>query len=261
MLAYKSTPPPAEYVILLKDLTYFCSCALRENKGLPCRHYFAVMQGDGRFLFHPSLTHTRWYKESRQLDPNLRTDLTKVSFVIAHTYAAEATRSVHVGHLPSSAFLDNMGLIFQPQPIIQKAVDETKVLGPKVIVAVKSLVNRVKKIAGGCRILENLYAGIRQVEEEAKNPGSTAASILQNRSLDEIQDGTRKKRGRPSGTQREKAYSKKMKSKARESICGKSGMGVVATTKEDKVAKSKVATKLSKVKKEGLKDGNSEEDD
>ncbi|KAF9933786.1 hypothetical protein FBU30_004384 [Linnemannia zychae] len=166
----------------------------------------------------------------RQLDPKLRTDLAKTTFVIAHTYVAEATRDAQVGHAPSAAFFDNMGLIFQPQPIIQKTIDETKVLGPKVIVAVNSLVNRVKKINGGLQILENLYTGIRLVEEEAKKPGSTAASVLRNHSLDEIQDGTKKKRRRPAGTQLERVCNKKKK------------------------PKFKATTKALKCKKERLKD-------
>jgi len=81
-----------------------------------------------------------------------------------------------------------MRLIFQPQPVIQKEVDKTKVLGSKVVDQLKSLVKRAKTINGGDQVLESLGNNMRRVDEKTRDPNSSTAKIFKNRTLDDIQD-------------------------------------------------------------------------
>jgi len=55
-----------QYVILLEDGSFLCTCLLLQNTGIVCRHFFHLMVEDKRCKYHISLIPKRWYKETQQ---------------------------------------------------------------------------------------------------------------------------------------------------------------------------------------------------
>jgi len=55
-----------QYVVLLHDGSYICTCLLLQNSGFVCRHFFHLMQVDYRFKYHLKLIPNRWHTESTQ---------------------------------------------------------------------------------------------------------------------------------------------------------------------------------------------------
>jgi len=62
----KSTAGCSEYVVLFLDSSYFCTCAMLQNKGIVCRHFFWMVQEDGRFKYHIRFVLRRWFQEAMQ---------------------------------------------------------------------------------------------------------------------------------------------------------------------------------------------------
>ncbi len=68
-VAYISSNRP-QYVVLLRDGSYLCTCLLLQNCGIVCRHFFRLMM-DGKCKYHIALVRRRWYKEVLQDDSDL----------------------------------------------------------------------------------------------------------------------------------------------------------------------------------------------
>lgn len=64
-----------EYVILLSDSSYFCTCLALQNRGLVCRHFFHLMKEDELFKYSIRFTPLRWFTESHQDDKSLETSI------------------------------------------------------------------------------------------------------------------------------------------------------------------------------------------
>src|ERR1044072_3877457 len=58
----KSEP---QYVILLDDSSYLCTCLWLINRGIVCRHFFRVMSYSVNAKFHISLIPQRWYNNNK----------------------------------------------------------------------------------------------------------------------------------------------------------------------------------------------------
>ena len=56
----------AQYVLLLKDGGYLCTCLLLQNMGTVCRHFFFMMRKDPAFKYHIQLVRARWLQEQWQ---------------------------------------------------------------------------------------------------------------------------------------------------------------------------------------------------
>lgn len=53
-----------EYVVVLKNHTFFCTCLLLQNAGLACRHFFCVLQEfEDDHKYHIGWLAKRWFKE------------------------------------------------------------------------------------------------------------------------------------------------------------------------------------------------------
>ena len=58
-------PTHFQFVILLKDGSHFCTCNLLISYGIPCRHFFKVIQKSPNCRFHITLINQRWYNEEK----------------------------------------------------------------------------------------------------------------------------------------------------------------------------------------------------
>jgi hypothetical protein len=137
-----TTEPITEYVVLFSDYSYFCTCALLQNKGIVCRHFLWMLQERPEFVYHPALIPTRWYREDLQLDSDIRRRVQQERFVQADTHGGNV--SVNTTQ-PSETFMNPLRQIYQAQPVIPpKQLEKTlkkrrsKIMG-KVKKAVESM--------------------------------------------------------------------------------------------------------------------------
>ncbi|KAG0048835.1 hypothetical protein BGZ83_006275 [Gryganskiella cystojenkinii] len=142
--------PLAEYVILFEDGTYFCSCARLQGKGFVCRHFFHLMQDDGRFQYKIDLIPARWHREEAQktteaTDPLLpqpsipASTSTAASDAVVDPAGADTSQSQSaVGHDATSGF-------YAPEPIVTPTRREKikKSRYAKLVGAAKTLVDDV----------------------------------------------------------------------------------------------------------------------
>ena len=135
----------SEFIILLKDSSYFCTCVLLQNKGIVCRHFFYLMQEDGRFMYHIRLVPRRWYTEDKQQDKNVDEDIKKEEFASAFTVRAFASKDVDVGKIPEDMYMGDMHKIYPPQPIIRPTTNQrtTKRRYAEAIGAFKRLAEKI----------------------------------------------------------------------------------------------------------------------
>jgi hypothetical protein len=63
-----------QYVVLLKDRSFLCSCLMLQNAGIVCRHAFLLMRQNPMFRYHISMIPRRWFREMYQglTDKDLR---------------------------------------------------------------------------------------------------------------------------------------------------------------------------------------------
>lgn len=47
------------HIIILADMRYLCDCGMSMNVGIPCRHYFRVLQTVRDLPFHIGLVRSR----------------------------------------------------------------------------------------------------------------------------------------------------------------------------------------------------------
>ncbi|KAK3821048.1 MAG: hypothetical protein J3Q66DRAFT_326076 [Benniella sp.] len=63
-----------QYVVLLKDRSFLCSCLMLQNAGIVCRHAFLLIRQNPMFRYHISMIPRRWFREMYQglTDKDLR---------------------------------------------------------------------------------------------------------------------------------------------------------------------------------------------
>ncbi|KAG0195362.1 hypothetical protein BGX28_001573, partial [Mortierella sp. GBA30] len=116
----KSKPTVAEFVILFKDKSYFCTCVLLQNKGLVCSHIFWMMQEDARFGYHLRLIPRRWFKEEYQQDRVTDNKIRKQLFVFATPSRVQGLAKENSSNnaAPFDSYMDTLQQIYPPQPVI-----------------------------------------------------------------------------------------------------------------------------------------------
>jgi hypothetical protein len=116
-VAFLLAPDHPQYVILLRDGSYLCTCLLLQNSGIVCRHFFHLMQVDKKCKYHISLVRRRWYKELAQDDPN--TDVREEPFLFARTQH-QALDSTDTMSVPDIYMADILGL-FPSLPAVSES--------------------------------------------------------------------------------------------------------------------------------------------
>jgi hypothetical protein len=100
-----------QYVVLLLDGSYICTCLLLQNSGIVCRHFFHLMQVDSRFKYHIKLIPSRWYKESVQDDPDY--DACNEPFVLALAQNVDGTETTDI---PTDTYMSDILSAFPLTP-------------------------------------------------------------------------------------------------------------------------------------------------
>ena len=79
-----------EYVVVFKNSQeYFCTCLLRQNAGIVCKHFFCALQDrNTRHKYHISWISKRWFKEKFRLlsDADFYEGLRKLPYLGAGDY-------------------------------------------------------------------------------------------------------------------------------------------------------------------------------
>jgi len=84
------------HVMLLADMRYVCDCGMSMNVGIPCRHYFRVLQAVRELPFHIALIRSRWYQ-----DPDL--DISQIEPILLNSTIPDRNRDqITVSDLPAS---------------------------------------------------------------------------------------------------------------------------------------------------------------
>jgi hypothetical protein len=85
--AYASSAPTQHLVrVGLQAGVHMCSCLELAHRGLPCRHYFAVLLHDQSIQFDVDVIHPRWFtRPTRRLTPPPCCDDTPKLYSPAHT--------------------------------------------------------------------------------------------------------------------------------------------------------------------------------
>lgn len=55
-----------QYVVLMKDRGFICTCLSLQNVGIVCRHVFLLLRQNLEFKYHISLIPRRWFHEKHQ---------------------------------------------------------------------------------------------------------------------------------------------------------------------------------------------------
>lgn len=112
----KTAPREAsEFVILFEDHSYFCTCALLQNMGIVCRHFFWMMQESGDFRYHIRLIPKRWFEEEMQENKQIDDKIAKETYKFAGT---KKVWSSITNDQPSNEYMGNMQEFYPPQPVI-----------------------------------------------------------------------------------------------------------------------------------------------
>lgn len=184
--------PPSEYVILLRNRGYYCTCSLQENSGYPCKHFFFMMKMDGRFMFHPALVMKRWFLVKHQIDPRLRMTLQNTVFIRANTKDARGVgaRRKATPVYPRSSFLDRSA-VFAPAAVPsapRKTAANTKRYDTKILKAAKdfrlavgssnmdSSVERAVNLL--CDTISDVAGGIKLVNSPLNNSTRISARSI-----------------------------------------------------------------------------------
>jgi hypothetical protein len=70
---FELPPKRPNYVVLLQDNCYLCTCRLQQSKGIVCGHFFRVMRSFPVAKYHISLIAKRWFLEVIQDKEDLKT--------------------------------------------------------------------------------------------------------------------------------------------------------------------------------------------
>lgn len=103
-----------QYVVLLKDSSYVCTCLLLQNNGIVCRHFFHCMQADPRFKYHLKLIPRRWHTELEQ--DNVSLDVSTKSFVQAFIHTPDSGGDV--ADIPGDSYMNDVLDAFPMSPTI-----------------------------------------------------------------------------------------------------------------------------------------------
>lgn len=112
-----------EYVVVFKDNdAYFCTCLLRQNSGIVCRHYFCALQDrNTKHKYHVSWISKRWFQKQYRLlsDADFAEGLRRLSFLGAGNYDQDDKKKGTTKKLPILA--GSMTGIFNLQRTIVEA--------------------------------------------------------------------------------------------------------------------------------------------
>ncbi|KAF9367128.1 hypothetical protein BGX21_007792, partial [Mortierella sp. AD011] len=101
-----------EFVVLFQDKGYFCTCLLLQNKGVVCRHFFALMKDDTRFQYHLRLVPLRWYTEEHQDEDDIVERVRALELVPAQRYIEDRG----VGRRPPMSYPNQLNDFVAAQP-------------------------------------------------------------------------------------------------------------------------------------------------
>lgn len=107
-------PDRREYVIVLINFGYFCSCLLQQNTGVVCRHFFCLMEGEETCKYHISAVRTRWFKEEYQEDRDLDKTLSEVPFVVACCHSPSGNQK------PNKTFMNEIRTMVSEESAIPR---------------------------------------------------------------------------------------------------------------------------------------------
>ncbi|KAF9084865.1 hypothetical protein BGX27_003689, partial [Mortierella sp. AM989] len=160
-----------EYVVILTDNSYFCTCLLLQNLGIVCRHFFCAMQGDSRCKYHISLVLKRWFKEELQDRMHLKTVTSSETFQVAspHRNSISSTRK----H-PDNTYMENVHTLFSSEssiPPTNKRLNQRKrrthndaatveelASLPSLELEIKSLDNKIQRLENRLQQITKLSA-------------------------------------------------------------------------------------------------------
>ncbi|CAO3569834.1 unnamed protein product [Mortierella alpina] len=105
-----------EYVILLADHSYFCSCLLLQNSGLVCKHFFYLMQEYESCKFHLKLVRTRWFQDEALAVDNIDKFMGKQAFLVANCHNVD----LQPEQRPSVSYLEDVRRMISEESAIPK---------------------------------------------------------------------------------------------------------------------------------------------
>src|SRR6185436_15332527 len=88
------------FVILYDNAAHLCTCLTLINRGLVCRHFFAIMLISPIAKFHIQLVPQRWYTDSSVMEenPSFHHDPT-VSAILGQEFGTVEVSDVNFSHL------------------------------------------------------------------------------------------------------------------------------------------------------------------
>ena len=100
--------PPArrQYVVLLHDGGYLCTCRLIESKGIVCGHLFRLMRAEPDFVYHIGLIARRWFTHSCQDKEGLEELIRERHVIFAESHSACPTSHPTTGLIASQTVND-----------------------------------------------------------------------------------------------------------------------------------------------------------
>lgn len=107
-----------QYVVLLKDKSFLCTCLMLQNAGVVCRHAFLLIRRNPMFRYHISMIPRRWFHEARQ---GLTNEVLRVQPFLASDTVEKG--AVNDGELPPEDFMDSINAMLSPRcqlPVISQ---------------------------------------------------------------------------------------------------------------------------------------------
>jgi len=136
-----------QYVLLMTNGGYMCSCLLLQNAGIVCRHFFLLMRQSPKCMYHISLIPRRWFQEQHH---GLKdSDLKGRPFLFCATHDADV-----LSQAPSERYMDFIHDVFPSRPQAP-ALSKTE--------ATRSW--RLSNISGAAKTIADIVAG----DQEAYN--------------------------------------------------------------------------------------------
>lgn len=92
MVTARINPDKHQFVVVMDDQSYLCTCLTLQNSGYVCKH-FNLMQSYGSFKYHPRLILKRWFKDELQDAHNSEERIMSEPFVITYPIIEERATS------------------------------------------------------------------------------------------------------------------------------------------------------------------------
>jgi hypothetical protein len=90
-----------QYVVLMRNRSFICTCLILQNVGIVCRHVFLLIRQNPVFKYHISLIPRRWFREMHQGLSNK--DLRVQPFLTSDTFVDEASNQ---REFPTDDYMD-----------------------------------------------------------------------------------------------------------------------------------------------------------